>query len=1117
MQSKLTELCPDYRLERILGESDQPCAVELWILQLRVDDTVSSRLAYGRVVPTDFKNNVWNAQREDTFRPVDELLHFQVKRVSIFANSQKVRVLLGRLVEGKSLGVASADAQLTFSENARRFEGLVLGDQPVLRPVMHLPARDHFQFKSNKLSVTSLSSMDSAAISGLQKYALFTINNPSEPDLAKAVIEVMNAETGLDFANLDAWRLGDLELGTFPALSDNERPIVSIQTQFKSDPPGVIVAIDGPLAPQGYDLEVELQIFNDGALIHVDRTVLRATDLLPQKVSLTVPPSYSEMVDALTVHIDARGPASSLQRRFQWGAYLVREIGTQMNVIGNVTRIKFDWLSIALRRSHQPRLKAVQDVPRLNHSHRNVIGGREHDAWVPANRQMVQLMSNLIPRVSGAKWFERYAEGENTGRLELVEWLKTIFETNQDKHIAWFDPYMEDVGVHLINQYGFSNGNYVIFTHAQDFQLIETWYDHLVHWNEHGDPEDQPNTGVGTRTSRLVEACRGWQQHMGGIRLRVIGLPEDTLHDRMIVIRDASMAPVAGYHLSNSIQKANENYPLLVTPIPPDILRNVCAYADKTLQSVVEASSKSQGSDNLEPMVIFDSDAERPRLRDIEQPDVFSMPLAGLAFSWWTVDSSLAGLAGAELKAELRERTFLNEDDRLNAEVFDHIPERFWSEGHLVEGFNGWWDAVATVMAHTPAGDHLTDLLVHPVNANPALSTLLISLLDPDREDAIQPLNLGPLADIMEQLQKSHVDLLRSGSAPQRMFRESRTTLSWSDRFAIDVLWYFDPSSLVQWMEIQASQTDRTNRRRQLTLRHAMSKISLASGFGCSSAQLDALLASSNALVRWLGLAALEVLLQSDHTLIPRVHAIGSLTPIQKSGVLAWLLLRGRSNDTPLRALLLTELVSSLPRKIDSNSLRVLLDSMRNPLGRIYDSRPWILADVLAPAVDLGILSVDQVASAWVDELFDYWRWSKGIGTLLFKLDSEGEFIKQVAALIACCSGSHASKLTKRLADEISAIQRTVTRPLSPQRDWGSVHQEYEKALWIACIVRLIVSITPRPIVGKLESGLWNLHETAMSLVSRWRWRDGMGGTDSSLLQFSAQLNELFNDGVSTA
>lgn len=1087
----LNDILSEKRLARLFDSGEAPCMVEMWILQIKSADSVATRMVYGRILPSDFVNNTWNTQREDSFKPVEESFEAQVKRVTTFVESNRVRDLLTLLVEGKSLGDASQSTGIKLSQAAVRFASVTLSSALALRPVMHLPTRDYFLFRTKRLSQASHASMDSAAVTCLSKGEMFTLDGYARPELAKLVTDALKAGTGLDFSSVDAWRLGDVELGVFPALDDAERQLVKVQTSLKSNPPGVRVSIAKDLLPGvAGDIEIELQLLNDDCAFYVTRTKTSETGRWPWEVWLDVPAHQVGMVDALTVLVETRehGSVTSF-RRFHWGAYLVREVGVQMQMQGNVTRVNFDWLKIALHRSHTERLEAAQTISRSNHTSLNVVGGRKADPWVTANRLVADVTSKLVPPASEAQFLERYSEGDNTGRLALAEWLKRLFAMHQDKHIVWFDPFMEDVGVTLINKYGFTNGSYVIFTHALKPQTIDNWYEHILHRNAHGHIDDEPDTPVGTRVSRLVSACKAWNRQMKGVRLQVVGLPDETLHDRMIVIRDVKMEPVVGFHLSNSIQKANENFPLLITPIPFDVLRQVCDYTDRMLQRVAERASDVP-HEGVDAMVLFDSNDE-PNIRETgSHPDLFSMQRAGDVLSWWTGYDSLAHLTGNTLKNLLQDLSLLDESERFHTEAFDHVPEKFWSHGQDVSDFNSWWDAMATLLAHSPAGVYVTELSTNPPAPNGALSNLLVEYVRVDRADAIQPLHSGPIADTMKEMQSSHEELLRTHRYRYHAYQERFTRLSWGDQYALKVLWYFAPQALVRWMEQQAEGPNDDNRRRQLLLFQAISHISLGTGFGCSNAQLDALLSSSNHYVQWLGFVALETLLQDDHKLLPRIQDVGHLSQVQKACVLGWLLARSGRGTTPLRIAIIAELHQMLPQDIDKGALDALLDSMRNPLGRIYEAKPWILADVIAPLVEAERLSPDDVAQAWVDELFAYWKQSESRGTLLFDVQSEGVFTEQIAALLLCCSASKQKELLKRFSTEADSIHRTVTQILAHQVNYSRTRDEYHKAMWIGSLVRLMFANASGPIPRAQMEEMGKIYKKTAGIVDRTDWSE---------------------------
>ncbi|GGM23830.1 hypothetical protein GCM10009425_38380 [Pseudomonas asuensis] len=91
------------------------------------------------------------------------------------------------------------------------------------RPVMHLPTRDFFQFRTSRLSPTSYASVDSAAISFDSKTETFNMAEGLDRKIAEAACQSLNAGTGLDFASLDAWRIGDFEFICIPGQNRAEK------------------------------------------------------------------------------------------------------------------------------------------------------------------------------------------------------------------------------------------------------------------------------------------------------------------------------------------------------------------------------------------------------------------------------------------------------------------------------------------------------------------------------------------------------------------------------------------------------------------------------------------------------------------------------------------------------------------------------------------------------------------------------------------------------------------------------------------------------------------------------------------------------------------------------
>lgn len=307
------------------------------------------------------------------------------------------------------------------------------------------------------------------------------------------------------------------------------------------------------------------------------------------------------------------------------------------------------------------------------------------------------------------------------------------------------------------------------------------------------------------------------------------------------------MRPVAGYHLSNSLQHANENHPLLITPIPLDVLQLVVDYSDDLLRR----SMKPAGQENSEPRLkcLFDSeDGQHKSVPRYGPTDVFNTPRLGEVLDWWLSSSGLTGADSETLRLALDARGLLH-DGQLREEVFQELPSKIWGEGLTLPNFDSAWDALGSLLSSTMAGDSIREAPDQPV---PALREALLKYLDSDRPDAIQPPERRGVVDMTEQLRRTLADLMKQAADPQQLFHHDVTEVSWGDYYAFKVLWATEPAALVAWIDQGAEDRFQTNRRRQLGLKCAVRVISFETGWECTSRQLEALLKSKNGLLRWI-------------------------------------------------------------------------------------------------------------------------------------------------------------------------------------------------------------------------------------------------------------------------
>ncbi len=138
------------------------------------------------------------------------------------------------------------------------------------------------------------------------------------------------------------------------------------------------------------------------------------------------------------------------------------------------------------------------------------MGGYADDPWVPLNWLIQNRVKQLCPKKSDGRFFPTLNDSSGMSRLELIDWLKGIFERHHDAKIAWIDPFMEDVGIELLNRLGTATADYLVITTekmSNDDSIKEA---------------DEPN-----RVENLLARCSGWNNgYFGSVCLKILSVPD---------------------------------------------------------------------------------------------------------------------------------------------------------------------------------------------------------------------------------------------------------------------------------------------------------------------------------------------------------------------------------------------------------------------------------------------------------------------------------------------------------------------------------------------------------------------------------------------------------------
>lgn len=1097
----LDDLLNDSRLSRLFSKDDRHCALQLWILQIRSDQSTENRVVYGRLLPYSFSKNSWSASDDDDFLTFGQV-QAQVVQLNLYLKSVHCADLLRQLSAGRTISAISEESNLGLSEKLKtRFGATALpAEKLAYRPVSYLLNRDAYD-RSSPSSPHGGAGALSASITQTDKGALFRLGQDYDVALTESVVKHLSACTGLDFGGVDTTRFGDLELMVFPALDDLERPLLSVS--WTDDPFTLVARFDPLQVPDFGGFEFRLCIMNDNQITYSGIASAERDAEGGFHCKFELSDQLRARTDSTELEIFGFDGDHSRQGTLccRWRIGHVREIHLQGQVADYGTSpVKFDWLEKATRPSKSARVKAALTITRGNPGFNNLIGGREIDPWVPANRDLASLFARLHPPKSEGRFFPRWSQGDGDGRLQFVEWVRGILAKYQQHQIVIFDPYFEDAGLGLLLLCAAPKADYIVFTSLpKPSRKVE-------------DTSDESNTSALSRINNLVASCEHNGHLMKSVKLRIYGLKEGRLHDRYILVMGPDGLPVVGFSLSNSFQKAAENYPLLITPIPPDTLLKIEEYKSGLVREAEATQSESE-TENPAMRLLFDATAASPKApRRYEPLRFLGKARAGDVLSVWTGEPSLQGLSGDILKERMAALGLLKGDTLALSEKAGLRNCLNQQTGDFA-GLAATWEVIGDVLAHSSAGDRDFPELESQRGFLEFLARFLDASFSRAHDEADKELDVIDARLFRESIE-AH---LQSSYRPDHLSHATKyTCLTWSEYFAIKFLWRYAPDALLAISEAQIvnlpPEPQGSDAVRLSLLSQIVSEISVSIVFDISEVQRDRLISSRNGLLHWMGMNAIERELEKPEGLSAGLQLIATFPCSERVRALGWMVRRAARN--PKAAEIYTGLVAALhgalPRIISADGLRYLIDSMRGHMRQLTWSEPWLFQNVIFPLLQDGRANIDDACEIWIQELASLLEPEPKHQTQLFDRAREGQ-TTNIAAFLFAHSNSERRQASLELMKAILRRQgRTVQQPLASTSNWTRWNIALVVSMWVLTFARWGEYYLRRR--GTADGGLEELSRSARELAMvrpMNEWRSMSTGKSGELAAFLDQVEAL--------
>lgn len=691
----LEMLSEDKRLARVLGsDSSSPCALQLWLLELEQDKSPPEyRLLFGWVIPATLQStDKWNTSdggKKKNWGIQNNSYKFRIAKLTLYLNSNAIFNLINGLCQGKSLDCSCDEAGIVRPADLENPYGqLRLTGSPgqlaksfAVRPVGFLETSEINSsiIKELQSIVSPIDNVPAFAASlwRLDKLNLFSRNGeeplPEADGLAKKCLSHLTEETGLNFCGVDSKRLGNIEWLYFPAADENENSQVKIS--IDSSTYGVKVEILPDALKSATQVLVRCRLLNDREVI-LDQCKTSQITETSTRVNFKANQAIGNVLVTIWIR---QNHEDTWDIWYEDSLVQLQQINLNLGVVGFQGSLQSDWLQEYMNSRVRNRVEKAQAFRQVHYEHLKV-GGFQSSPWIAANQQIYKLTQRLFPEPSGGRFFPNGWDADEPGRLKFSEWLKSLTNNSTASKILIIDPYFDAVGItELIARAEAVQTEYVVLTNTQitsDDNLRE-----------------------------LEKACTDLEFLLTNLKFRLLDLRSkqggktQLFHDRYILVFDEFVEVKTGYHLSNSIQGATKKHPLLVTPIPEDVLTAVENYVDDLLVP------GDNSPDELITLFSSVNGTETPSSNEY-QYGLAAIPYAGSFFATLLNESTLSHMSEPELVNYLQRNGILIEEDSsfaINGQIesqLDYFVRVLVASS--AENFAKLWAAFASWLAQLP-------------------------------------------------------------------------------------------------------------------------------------------------------------------------------------------------------------------------------------------------------------------------------------------------------------------------------------------------------------------------------------------------------------------------------
>lgn len=566
------EMMKDSRLFPLFCDTTK-LLIQLFVLEIKNNGTNEKtyKIVYGLCIRTtrDVSDEYFCSDFNKVYTSIDNT--YSISKISIYNYPSIIIDLVNELLLGRSLKNAS-DKLNADKLNFDVFYAKNFRIRPVIFNETNTTISRNPYEKNALISPFKDIPSFTLTVCNLDKIDILFIDDKVEKSALLAVLEYLQEETNLPFLTAGCIRFGNIEFINTQCADEFEVGYVNSGTIKET----ITIDCKEEVTCKKISISIEPNIYTCSKKLLINCFLKNGEQVILDECKeifheegekLTTIFESQEQIGSVSISI-WREESAAFQIWYKYSVTMCRQIQFNMGMVGLQGIVQSPWLE-AIENSNKKTKEKISEVKKISKTsyQTSTIGRYTQDPWVEIDRNFSKYVNRINPKKSDAEFFPQgwNAKTEEHGSISFLEWFKK--QTQDAKKVVIQDPFYDTLGLEFLVRTTNAGTDFVILTCTQTISTDD-------------DQKDTRNNTEPNRAIRIKSFISSNPSLCDSLKLSIYdmrstgGGDTNLLHDRYILIFDGNILQ-KGFHLSNSIQGATKKQPLLITPIPQDVLRKI--------------------------------------------------------------------------------------------------------------------------------------------------------------------------------------------------------------------------------------------------------------------------------------------------------------------------------------------------------------------------------------------------------------------------------------------------------------------------------------------------------------------------------------------------------------